>query len=113
MYVMNHKELLGKKLERSFPNKCDRDKAGEILGEYGLESHEQEPYRVRLAILKLGGIDLTEIEKYTKYAKEDFRDILSWAEYPRQSKKWSMPDGPRKQKLIEADRLEYEQWLKT
>ena len=43
----------------------------------------------------------------TKYAKEDFRDILSWAEYPRQSKKWSLPDGPKKQKIVDADRVEF------
>ncbi len=36
-----------------------------------------------------------------------------WAEYPRQSKKRSMPDGPEKQKLVEADRAGYEEWLNT
>ncbi|MBV1882775.1 MAG: hypothetical protein KUG82_14140 [Pseudomonadales bacterium] len=49
----------------------------------------------------------------TKYAKEDFRDILSWAEYPRQSKKWSLPDGPKKQQIVDADRVEFEEWLHT
>lgn len=110
---MNHEELLKSKLVKIFPSKTDRAKVCEVLGAYGSEKHEQEPHRVRLAILKLSGTELSEIEKWTKHAKEDFGDILSWAEYPRQSKKWSTPDGPKKQKLIEADKQEYEQWLNT
>jgi len=51
----------------------------------------------------VSGGDLKQIQKYTEFAKEDFRDILIWAEYPRQSKKWSMPDGPKKRKLAEAE----------
>jgi len=61
--------------------------------------------------LQLAGF--SRIEKMTKYAKEDFRDILSWAEYPRQSKKWSLPDGPKKQQIVDADRVEFEEWLHT
>jgi hypothetical protein len=110
---MHHDKLLKNKLLSVFPDEIDRAKVHEILGAYGLETYEQEPARVRLAILKLGGSEITEIEKWTKCAKEDFRDILAWAEYPRQSKSWSMPDGPKKQKLIAADKQEYEQWLNT
>ena len=110
---MNHKELLKSKLQSIFPDENHRERASDILNTYGLEDHEQEPYRVRLAVLKLSCSNITEIEKMTKHAKEDFRDILSWAEYPRQSKKWSMPDGPKKQKLVQADKQEYEQWLNT
>ncbi|MEJ1355999.1 MAG: hypothetical protein RNU03_01380 [Candidatus Sedimenticola sp. (ex Thyasira tokunagai)] len=68
---------------------------------------------MKLAILKLAGSDLKEIEKYTETAKQDYRDVLTWAEYPRQSKKWSMPDGPKKNNLIEADKEEYDKWLNT
>lgn len=87
----------------------ERNVVIEILNTYGIESYEQEPYRVRPAILKLSGPDIEEIKKTTTFAKQDYRDILTWAEYPGQSKKWSMPDGPKKQKLVEADRKEYEQ----
>jgi hypothetical protein len=38
---------------------------------------------------------------------------LTWAEYPKQSKKGSMPDGPKKQKLVAEDRAQYEKWLGT
>ena len=82
---MNHEELLKNKLESIFPNQNEQERAIDILTSYGVEGHEQEPFRVRLAVLKLTGSDLAEIEKTTKLAKEDFRDILTWAEYPRQS----------------------------
>jgi hypothetical protein len=105
--------ILSRKLLALFPGEGVRNNAQSILDSYGVEDYEQEPARVRLAILKLSGSDIEELRKMTKCAKEDFRDILSWAEYPRQSKRWSMPDGPRKEKLLKEDRAEYEQWLST
>ena len=51
------------------------------------------------------------VEKYTGYAREDYRNILAWAEYPRQAREWVMPDADEKQKMIEADLTEYENWL--
>ena len=64
------------------------------------------------AILKLSGNDVEQVRRNTQFAKEDFRDVLVWAEYPRQGKRGSMPDGLKKQKLIEADRKAYEAWLR-
>jgi hypothetical protein len=78
---------------------------------YGAATHEREPARVRLAILKLAGEQLQSVEKYTRYAREDYRTILAWAEYPRQTRLWVRPDPEEKQKLIEADLAEYESWL--
>jgi hypothetical protein len=46
-------------------------------------------------------------------AKIDYRDILSWAEYPRQSKEPLLRDSSKKQKLIEKDMEEYQNWLAT
>jgi len=109
---MNHAELLEQKLLSCFPDESIRVKVRAILETYGSENHEQEPYRVRLAILKLAGTEVPEIEKWAGFAKEDFRDILTWAEYPRQSKKWSAK-GAEKQQLIEADLNEYQAWLNT
>jgi ribosomal protein L12E/L44/L45/RPP1/RPP2 len=110
---MNYEMLLRNKLVSMFPDDNHRESAALILDGYGVEKHEPEPERVRLAILKLSGNDMNEIIKTTKSAKVDFRDVLAWAEYPRQSKKRPMPEGPNKQKLIEADREEYEQWVKA
>jgi hypothetical protein len=108
---MNLKKILTRKLRALFPEEQQRAEVLATLEAYGVEKHEQEPDRVRLAVLKLSGGDLKQIKRYTEFAKQDFRDILTWAEYPRQSKKWSMPDGPNKRKLVEADRAEYEDWL--
>lgn len=110
---MELEQILSRKLTSLFPDESQRLVVTEILNSYGVEKYEQEPYRVRLAILKLSGSDLDEIIKTTKYAKEDFRDILTWAEYPRQSKKYSITDGPKKERLKQADLEEYLTWLST
>jgi len=103
--------IFKRKLIALFPDEKTRSTVNSILDGYGIESHEQEALRVKLAVLKLAGPDLDKIQTMTKRAKEDFRDIIAWAEYPRQSKKWSIPDGSTKQKLIDADKAEYQLWL--
>jgi hypothetical protein len=105
------KALLERKLEVMFPDDFTRRRVRKILQDYGREMHEREPERVRLAILKLAGAELRSVEKYTGYAREDYRNILAWAEYPRQAQQWVMPDAVEKQKMIEADLAEYENWL--
>ena len=110
---MDYEAILTRKLRSLFPDEKKRNEVKAVLDTYGTEAYEKEPLRVRLAILKLSDSDPDEIKRTTDFAKQDYRDILSWAEYPRQSKKWSMPDGPKKKKLIEADRTEYEDWLRT
>jgi len=108
---MDYESILTRKLRSLFPDKEKRNEVETILDTYGIEEYEQEPLRVRLAILKVSDSNLEEIKRTTAMAKQDFRDILTWAEYPRQSKKWSMPEGPKKQKLIDADSAEYKTWL--
>jgi hypothetical protein len=94
---MDTTNILARKLIALFPEEGTRNNVQSILDSYGIESHEQEPVRVTLGILKLSGGNIKELRKMTKYAKEDFRGILTWAEYPRQSKRWSMPDGVQRQ----------------
>ena len=94
-------KILSRKLLQLFPDQSLRAEVIEWLNTYGIESHEQEASRLRLALLKLSGEapTLDDLKSNTKYAKEDFRDILTWAEYPRQSKQWSIPDGPKKKEF--------------
>jgi hypothetical protein len=66
---------------------------------------------VRLAIVKLAGTDLESLRRYTLMAKQDYRDVLAWAEYPLQSKAGVIKAGPDKDRLIRKDREQYEQWL--
>ena len=105
------KKLLERKLQSMFPDDFTRRRVRKILLDYGRGAHEREPDRVRLAILKLAGAELRSVEKYTGYARDDYRTILAWAEYPRQARQWVMPDAEEKRKLSEADLTEYEDWL--
>ena len=105
------KKLLERKLLSIFPDEFSRRRVRKILLDYGRGAHEREPDRVRLAILKLAGTELRSVEKYTGYARDDYRTILAWAEYPRQARQWVMPDAEEKRKLIKADLTEYEDWL--
>lgn len=111
---MDIEAILENKLTKLFPKKEDRLEAISLLETYGQESYEQEQTRVRLSILKLAGPNpnIAELKKYINSAKGDFRDVLSWAEYPRQSKSWSAKSA-EKQKLIKADLNEYLTWLNT
>jgi hypothetical protein len=109
---MKAEAKLQNKLEKIFPEQSEREKASEILSEYGRETHEQEPTRVRLAILKIAGSNIEKLQVFTSAAQSDYRDVLSWAEYPRQSKNWSVT-GTEKEKLVSADLNEYQTWLNT
>ena len=110
---MGCEETLLRKLESLFQDAQVRAEVLTLLETYGEEDYENEISRVKLAILKLAGSDLNEISKYTLMAKQDYRDVLAWAEYPRQSENWSVSDSQRKNKLIQADREEHQKWLIT
>ena len=96
---MSEENTLARKLEILFPDTASRNDAVSILDEYGSENHEREVIRVRLAIIKLSNNSLDKIIEFTDAAKKDYRDILSWAEYPRQSKYRLLKDNDKKQKL--------------
>jgi hypothetical protein len=98
---------------------AERRRICEALATYGVESYEQEPDRVRLAILKLSDGIEDKLLAMVAAAKQDYRDVLMWAEYPEQG---SMPPTPLQRKLTEAerthlrwvrrrDREQYEAWL--
>lgn len=108
---MNLEKILDEKLAKLFPDSEMRSGVIDTLNQYGQENHEQEPSRVKLAILKLSGNDTENIKKYTNMAKQDYRDILSWAEYPRQSKKVFISDKAEKAELTRLDLEEYQRWL--
>jgi len=111
-FLMDLDEILSKKLSALFTNPLERKKVEDILSTYGIESYEREITRVQFAVLKLSGSEFSEVKKYVGYAKQDYRDILLWAEYPRQAKCWNIKDLEEKQRIIDADQKEYESWLK-
>src|SRR5688572_28268346 len=57
-----------------------------ILDEFGKQDWNPPSARVRLAILKLAKGDLDRLLDQTQVAINDYRDVLSAAEYPRYSR---------------------------
>ena len=105
-------DILQTKLLKLFPDPKQRSAAEAALRRYGTESCENEPTRVRLAVLKISGGDLDRIRSNIATAKRDYRDILAYAEYPRQMGQDSWKLSPaQNRELVVADRREYEDWL--
>ena len=65
----------------------DRDAAAvlALLDSYGTRRSEPERERVQLAILKLSGGDIEKPRHDLDVARQDYRDVLYWAEYPDHS----------------------------
>ncbi len=109
---MNPEDILQAKLLKLFPDPDKRSAAEGALRRYGTESCENEPARVRLAVLKISGGDLELIRRNIATAKRDYRDILAYAEYPRQmgQDSWKLSSAQNRA-LVAADLQEYEEWL--
>ncbi len=85
-----------------------------MLNEYGTESWQREPHRVRLAVLKLADGNLERLRYQIKGAKCDYRDVLAPAEYPGYCKRVRGPGAlpsDEEQKMIDADWRQYQNWL--
>jgi len=104
-------EILAIKLEELFPDAGEREKAASLLASYGSEEDEREAGRVRLAALKLAGSDLGKLQGFLQSAREDYRDVLAWAEYPNQNRIQCGLGSEGRAELIRRDREQYEQWL--
>ena len=53
-----------------------------LLDEYGVQDWQREKERVQLAILKLSTGDEEKLRYFTEVAKQDYRDVLMWADSP-------------------------------
>ncbi len=84
-----------------------------ILEEFGKQDRNCPSPRVRVAILKLANGDLDRLLNETKNAIEDYRDVLSEAEYPRYSREVGFNDAPEavEQAVIDDDWRQYREWL--
>lgn len=83
------------------------------LEAYGLEAHEPEIVRVRLAALKLSKVSLAELRRQVSLAKVDFRDIIGPAEYPKAVRMPSLLqlDDIDRKRLYDSDWHQYSEWL--
>ena len=107
------KLILRQKLRTLFPDTHERQEVEQALARYGADSSEWDVVRVRLAVLKLAGADVKALHSLVDAAKEDYRDVLAWAESPS----WMRPDFwdlPRAEKnaLAQRDRDHYKDWLR-
>jgi hypothetical protein len=97
-------------IERDF----SRSQLAEIrktLSQYKSEN-ETGRNRVYAGILKLAKSDIVLLGLYTKKANNDFRDVISLAEYPNYSKH-AFDDLSENEiaKLISDDWKQYQSWL--
>ena len=76
--------------------------------------NSNEPHRVRLAILKLANGNVADLKRWVEWARSDYRDVLSPAEYPLAPTKWSqmgkMATG-EKEAIYREDWEQYQNWL--
>ena len=97
----------------------DADLAGaalDLLDSYGVEAYQREPERVQLAILKLSDGDMDQLRHYVEVAKQDYRDVLAWAEYPEQMRtSASHYNSPAAviRAIEDRDRQQYLHWLQA
>jgi hypothetical protein len=107
--------VLPQVLTRLFPEQRDRETVEGILSAYGTEMFHREIPRVKMAVLKMAGGDLDEVTRCMDIACRDYRDVLCAAEYPNQSKRWSLKETKpdEYEELIQKDLQQYQEWIDT
>ena len=100
-------------VKRDFP-RSDHGAVSAMLEEYGRKSWQREADRVRLAVLRLAERDLQRLRQSMDIALADYRDVLSYAEYPDYSRRVH-PGRELSPKdirgIVEADWEQYQTWL--
>ena len=85
-----------------------------MLADYGTENWHREPDRVRMAVLKLAAGNVERLRSEIESAKNDFRDVLAYAEYPRymgQVPPSEAVSEEEKRQIIASDWKQYLDWL--
>jgi hypothetical protein len=101
---------LGSQIGAIFAASAERDAANAILAPVIASS---EGHRVAVACLKLAGGSLKELKECAQAALTDYRDVLAWAEYPRQMRLDVRANSEQKAAARRADAQEYTHWLDT
>ena len=99
-------------IRRDFPSVRSEDVL-DIVSEYSSPWESSIP-RVQLAALKLADAHLDSLRRYIDAAKQDYRDVLVPAEYPKYWKATSRRRGlpKNRRQLFASDRKQYEKWLR-
>ena len=110
-----------RKVERVWDDPAQRRKVLRALEEYGRDDPDDPAgsERVQLAILKLSNRLAHRVVELVSEARRDFRDVLLWAENPRESQAvWAVrsnltpEEHARLEEIRRRDRDDYEEWLK-
>lgn len=96
------------KLVQIYAASVERDAANALLAPVIASG---EGHRVAVACLKLAGGNLKKLEGCAQAALADYRDILAWAEYPRQMQLDVRATPAQKADACRADAEEYAHWL--
>src|SRR5262245_1009477 len=108
-----------RKLDSMWHDGAEREHVRGELEKYGRERHEVDVARVHLAILKLCEGASAKVAELVAAAKNDYRDVLMWAEYPSEGRAlWTaqsnLTSAQREElaRIREEDRKQYRKWLK-
>ena len=82
-----------------------------ILDEYGKEKFENKVSRVQVDILKLSSGSIDSLRKNVKAAKSDYRDVISWAEYPNYRWDTSKLSIEEQKEICSKDWKQYLDWV--
>ena len=106
-------ELLEAVVAGLFPPEA-RSEVAAVLSSYGVQPHEREPVRVRVAALKLSGGNLERLREVIGLAQRDYRDVIAWAEYPAEirSPVGGLSTGDQR-RIRAGDRDQYLAWLRS
>lgn len=101
-------------IPREFDEK-DMAQVREIIEEYGTERWHREDARVRLAVLKLSGGDVSKLRRQLDVANIDYRDAIAAAEYPNYMRNVSPStqiSNEERRTIIQTDWRQYRDWLR-
>lgn len=90
------------------------DKVMAILEEYEKQlGSNPSNFRVYIDILKLANGNLKKVSAFTKLAIQDFREVISYAEYPRFTTEIGMAAVAEEieKEIIEDDWRQYCEWF--
>ena len=100
-------------VRRDFPE-YQFDTIFNVLDTYGAELSEPGRARVQLAALKLANGNIDTLRRHIDTAARDYKDVLSWAEYPEYSKRSTVDahklSAREREQIIQSDWNQYEAW---
>jgi len=102
-------QILDRLIHRDFGDQADKVKLklGKIASDTGKGKN-----RICAAIIKLSKKDPEAIDNYIEMCKNDFRDVISQAEYPGSTKAgFNQREKLNMKRIYLADWIEYSKWI--